>query len=81
MADTEKQNFRYPKERWAEAVAKTVAMREQGYDIDMTKVLGAAVDQFIAEGNSDTAVRLGLVAGEKPAPVWRKPFARSEAGQ
>lgn len=81
MADTEKQNFRYNGADWREAQAKLASMREQGYDIDMTKVLTAEVDRIRDETVKQTAERLGLVAGERPAPVWRKPFARSEVGQ
>lgn len=81
MADTEKQNFRYPVERWREAMAKMEKMRRAGFDIDMTKVLGAEVDRVLGESADATARRLGLVAGEAPAAVWRKPFARAEAEQ
>lgn len=81
MADTEKQNFRYPVERWRSAMTKLEDMRKAGYDIDMTKVLSAEVDRIIGETADSTAERLGLVAGEAPAAVWRKPFARAEADQ
>jgi hypothetical protein len=77
MANTEKQNFRYPTERWRKAVAKLAAMREKGWDIDMTKVLSREVDQLLAETDAATAKRLGLVKGKEPVPAWRNPFARA----
>lgn len=79
MANTEKQGFRYPTERWKLAVTKMEAMRAAGYDIDMTKVLAAEVDRVIAEAPAETAKRLGLERAEDAVPQWRKPFARSEA--
>lgn len=79
MADTEKQNFRYPAERWRLAMDKLAQMRAAGYDVDMTKVLAAEVDRILDESTGATAQRLHLVRASAPAPVWRKPFARSEA--
>lgn len=78
MAETEKQNFRYPVEKWRLAVAKTVQMREAGYDIDMTMVLVKAVDQLLDESTEATARRLGIRAESLPVEPWRKPFARDE---
>lgn len=77
MADTEKQGFRYPIERWRDAVAKTERMREAGYDIDMTKLLTAEVDRFLAEPVERTARRLRLSAGTAPVTPYRKPFSRT----
>lgn len=81
MANTDKQNFRYPTEQWRTAVAKLAEMRGHGYDIDMTKALSTTVDQINDETFEQIAQRYGLTRGTGPVPVWRKPFARSEAGQ
>jgi hypothetical protein len=39
VANTDKHNIRYPGDRWAAALRKTELMRQEGYDIDMTKVV------------------------------------------
>lgn len=53
MANTEKQNFRYPKDRWAECIAKT-----QRIGTDMTKVLVDACEAFLNETDDESAQRL-----------------------
>jgi hypothetical protein len=80
VADTEKQGFRYPKERWTEAVTKTAEMREQGYSIDMTRVLAAEVDRFRTETVEQTAERLGLQREPGAVPIYRNPYAREATG-
>lgn len=45
MANTDKQNFRCDGEtRWRPAMERLEQMRADGYDVDMTKVLGSVVD-------------------------------------
>jgi hypothetical protein len=80
VANTDKQNFRCPAERWGVAQVKAAAMRAAGYDVDVTKVLNAEVVRFNDESMEETAARLGLSRSkEGPVPVWRKPFSRDAA--
>lgn len=45
MANTDKQNFRCDTQtRWRPAMDKLAAMRADGWDVDMTLVLGEVVD-------------------------------------
>lgn len=71
-----KQNFRYDVTRWGKAQDKTVRMRRAGYDVDMTKVLTAATDQFVDETDEQTVVRLGLARQDQPVGIYRRPAAR-----
>lgn len=80
MANTEKQNFRYDQDRWKLAVSKTEQMRIDGWDIDMTVVLTAAVDQLLDETPDSTAERLGLVQHAQPVRRWHRRYARGKAG-
>lgn len=79
MANTDKHNIRYPGDRWAAALRKTELMRQEGYDIDMTKVVASAVDEFHDESIGETAVRLGLVKADGPVRIYRSRVPRSAA--
>lgn len=77
--ETEKHNLRIGAERWAAAVAKVTRMARAGYlsiayvngqqgakrRLSVTDIVCAALDTFIAESDSDTAVRLGLRKAER----------------
>jgi hypothetical protein len=76
VANTDKQNFRYDKEQWKNAVFKTEQMRRDGYPIDMTVLLSAAVDQFLNETDKQTAGRLGLEPLDQPVRIRRRPYVR-----
>jgi hypothetical protein len=76
VASTDKQNFRYPGEEWKQAGEKCQAMRDAGYDIDMTKLLTREVDQFRNESTATTVKRLGLVRSSAPVKLYRRPTAR-----
>lgn len=78
MANTDKQNFRYPTEAWRRAVAKCAEMREMGYDIDMTRLLAVEVDRFLGEPFKVTAERLELTKADGPVPAYRRPSPRAE---
>lgn len=78
MANTDKQNFRYPGGPWDEAVTKTEDMRRAGYSIDMTSLLGSEVDRFRDETIEETAERLGLENAGHPVSINRRP-ARTAA--
>lgn len=54
MANTTKQNFRYPDERWRLCIEKT-----QRIGTDMTKVLVDACEAFLTETDEQSAERLG----------------------
>jgi hypothetical protein len=74
-----KKNFRCTDDAaWGAGLAKAEAMRRAGYDIDMTSVLNTAVRQFADETPEASAARFGLVKGEKPVAIYRKPLARTE---
>lgn len=79
MANTDKQNFRYPDERWKAGVAKAQAMRGAGYDIDMTKLLTPVVDKFVDETIEQTAKRLRLKQADEPVRPYRAPYRRGAA--
>lgn len=68
MANTDKQNFRYNGARWAQAVARAQDMRDNGYDVDMTRVLGQRIDEFLQEPYEVTAERLGVEKQDRPVP-------------
>lgn len=82
MADTElkgrgKKNFRAENAEWAAGIRKTEEMRREGYVIDMTGVMEAALREFVGESMEETATRLGLVKGDSPIPsAWRNPNGR-----
>lgn len=84
MANTDKQNIRYPSPPWKKAIEKTKQMRDMGYRADdgcgpdMTMVLSMEVDRLLSETPEQTAARLGLIKGEGPAPMRRRPY-RTEA--
>jgi hypothetical protein len=79
MADTGSRNFRCPDTTWDAAQLKAQQMRQEGYDIDVTKVLNAALGAFLAETSEHTAERLALPKGGTPAPVYRRPKPRMAA--
>jgi len=79
VANTDKQNVRYPKERWKLGISKAEVMREAGYDVDMTKVVARAVDQFVDETVQETADRLGLERADGPVRQYRAPRPRATA--
>jgi hypothetical protein len=76
MANTDKYNFRYPTGRWKTAVDKTERMRRDGYPIDMTVLLSAAVDAMLDETDEQTATRLGLECAGHPVQIRRRPYVR-----
>jgi hypothetical protein len=77
VANTESKNFRCEQTKWDTAMAKAATMRSEGYDIDVSKLLNTALDVFNAEDMGKTAKRLKLVKGDGPAPLYRRPAARS----
>lgn len=79
MANTDSKNFRCDPDLWTEAMEKLKAMREAGYDIDMSRALVAEVERIAYQPINDIAERLGLTKGEGPVKPYRKPFSR--AGQ
>lgn len=78
MANTDKQNFRYPSARWRMAVEKTEKMRDEGWPIDMTMVLSEAVERLLSSDPESIAEGLGISKGPAPAPMRRRPY-RTEA--
>jgi hypothetical protein len=81
MPDTGSRNFRCETERWDQAQTKAKQMRTDGYDIDVTKVLNAALDAFLRETKRETATRLGLTKGSEPAKLYRRPSPRMAVEQ
>jgi hypothetical protein len=79
VANTDKQNVRYPKERWKLGISKAEVMREAGYDVDMTKVVAEAVDRFVDETIEQTAKRLRLKQADEPVRPYRAPYRRTAA--
>lgn len=77
MANTAKQNFRYPGEQWDKAVTKTVHMRQAGWPIDMTKWLSRAVDDLLAMTPEQIAERMGIEKEPEPARILRRPYERN----
>lgn len=81
MANTDKQNIRYPSGPWKQAIEKTIAMRAEGYalaedgcGLDMTTLLSMEIERFLSETPASTAKRLGLVKKNGPAPMRRRPY-------
>ena len=82
MATGTKKNFRCADDAvWERALTKAEQMRRQGFDIDMTAVLNAAVRQFASEHEAETVQRFGLVRSDAPVPLYRRPVARTAAEQ
>ncbi len=81
MPDTGSRNFRCETERWDAAQKKARQMRADGYDIDVTKVLNAELGRFNDETADETAERLGLVKGDEPAKLYRRPAPRRAVEQ
>jgi hypothetical protein len=80
MANTDKKNFKCDsKTKWEPAMDKAAAMRDAGYDVDLTFVLNAAIVQFRDETAEQTAERLGLVKSDKPVKTYRAPRPRRVA--
>ena len=76
MANTDKQNFRYDQVKWAQAMRKLADMRAAGYDIDMTRLLGAEVDRFLAQAPAATAKKLRIKQESVPVKEYHQPFTR-----
>lgn len=82
MATGTKKNFRCTDDAvWEKCLTKAEEMRRQGFDIDMTAVLNAAVRQFASEEIAATRLRLGLIRADAPVPLYRRPVARTAAEQ
>ncbi len=81
MANTDQHKFRCDTQtRWDPAMGKAEAMRQAGYDIDVTLVLNLAIEQFLTETPEETAARLGIERdASKPAAIWRRPAPRPVA--
>lgn len=74
-----KKNFRCTDDAaWEAGLDKAEAMRRAGYDIDMTSVLNAAVQQFAVESAEQSAARFGIAKGDQPVGIYRRPVARTE---